>query len=205
MNRRSIFKNTAATLLVAASLFSAGNKAHGQITWGPKAGININKLSFDNAKAITGFTGGGFVEVKFLNRIGVQAEVLYSQQGGKVDAVWIGDRPLNENRKYKTQYLNIPVMINGYVTPRLAFKVGVQAGFLLQAKESVYFRDGTGSSSKVKSFFTNAEFSIPVGLSYDIWNFVLDARYNIGVTNVSSGNRESARNNVWAITLGYRF
>ena len=56
-----------------------------------------------------------------------------------------------------------------------------------------------GGVGKVKTF----DFSIPVGASYEYQNFVLDARYNIGVTKVIDGL--DCRNSVFQLTLGYKF
>jgi hypothetical protein len=46
------------------------------------------------------------------------------------------------------------------------------------------------------------DFSIPVGMSYEINNFVFDARYNWGVTKVFDGS--DSKNSVFQITLGYK-
>ena len=49
---------------------------------------------------------------------------------------------------------------------------------------------------------------MPVGASYE-WNgYVLDLRYNIGVTKVNKNSGpgiDDTRNGVLAITLGYKF
>lgn len=46
------------------------------------------------------------------------------------------------------------------------------------------------------------ELSIPVGLSYEISDFVIDARYNFGVTKVAEGD---SKNSVFQFTVGYKF
>ena len=47
------------------------------------------------------------------------------------------------------------------------------------------------------------DLSIPVGLSYEYNNFVLDGRYNFGVTNIAKG--VNTKNSVFQFTLGYKF
>ena len=47
------------------------------------------------------------------------------------------------------------------------------------------------------------ELSIPVGLSYEISDFVIDARYNFGVTKVLDG--DDCKNSVFQFTVGYKF
>ena len=53
------------------------------------------------------------------------------------------------------------------------------------------------------------DLSIPLGISYEISDFVIDARYNLGVTNVLKENKGwtwdgKARNSVIMLTLGYK-
>ena len=46
-------------------------------------------------------------------------------------------------------------------------------------------------------------FAIPVGVSYEYESFVVDARYNIGVTKALKD--ADSRHSVFSITLGYKF
>ena len=46
--------------------------------------------------------------------------------------------------------------------------------------------------------------SIPVGLSYEYESFVLDARYNIGLSKILKNTTEG-RGSVFMITVGYKF
>ena len=57
-----------------------------------------------------------------------------------------------------------------------------------------------GSDTEMSRFML----SVPVGLSYEYSNFVLDARYNFGVTDLFKG-LGTMRNNVIQLTLGYKF
>ena len=50
------------------------------------------------------------------------------------------------------------------------------------------------------------QFAIPVGISYEYQSFVLDARYNIGLTKAFKSSWDtSSRHNVFSISLGYKF
>ena len=51
--------------------------------------------------------------------------------------------------------------------------------------------------------FNSVDFSIPVGVSYEFNNVVLDARYNWGLTNVAK-NADN-KNSVFQFTVGYKF
>lgn len=52
----------------------------------------------------------------------------------------------------------------------------------------------------------SVDFGIPVGLSYEYKNIVLDARYYFGLTKIDNTvDPEDLRNRNFSITLGYRF
>lgn len=90
--------------------------------------------------------------------------------------------------------MNVPVLANVYVVPGLAVKLGVQPGFMVD-KDNM---------DDVNTF----DLSIPVGLSYEYKNVVLDARYNWGVTKINKHSVDGADDNynsVFQITLGYKF
>ncbi|MBQ1650456.1 MAG: hypothetical protein II055_04905, partial [Prevotella sp.] len=83
--------------------------------------------------------------------------------------------------------------------PGFALKTGVQFGFPASAKiNDADYKD------QAKKF----NFSIPVGLSYEYKNVVLDLRYNISVTKANKddfGYSEKMRSDLLQITLGYKF
>ena len=80
----------------------------------------------------------------------------------------------------------------------LAIKAGVQPAFNVRHKASA---DGeTADINDIASF----NFSIPVGLSYEIIDFVIDARYHIGVTTLVK-DADFGRNSTFSFTLGYKF
>lgn len=47
------------------------------------------------------------------------------------------------------------------------------------------------------------DFAIPIGMSYEFNNFILDARYNIGVTKVPKYG--DGYTNVLQLTIDYKF
>ena len=106
--------------------------------------------------------------------------------------------------KIKTEYINIPILANYYVAPGLAIKAGVQPGFLMSCKMD----DGEGDVD-AKDFAEKFDLSIPVGVSYEISDFVIDARYNFGLTNVWKDDYKKllgdAKNSVISLTVGYKF
>lgn len=178
--------------VIAASAFTATATAQEiGFGFGAKVGINISNQTKDlNADAKAGFTGGVFADYRFSDLVVLSADVLYSRQGAKVN-----------DDKLATDNLNIPILANFYLVEGLAVKAGVQPGFLLAANEKIH-----GTKTDVKDHMKTFDFSIPVGLSYTFGcGLMLDARYSIGVTNVSKGDAVKSRNSVWSLTAGWRF
>ena len=192
-------------MAVAAIAASAQNntlREPGTISIQPKVGIGIGYLSGDwtsgrfgsvDRKAKVGFVGGVEGEYYVNNWLGVAAGVNFAQQGWKF--TYDGAA---EDAKYKLNDLNIPIVADFYVLPGFALKTGVQFGFLASAKIN-----DTDWKDDAKKF----NFSIPVGLSYEYKNVVLDLRYNISVTKVNknSGADNKYRSDRLQITLGYKF
>lgn len=158
----------------------------GSFTLQPKVGLNIAGLTdSEGSDSRIGFVGGVEAEYQITDMISVTGGALYSMQGLKY-----GDE------KIKLDYINIPILANVYVVKGLAVKLGVQPAFKVSSK---YSAEGVSADIDAKSF----DFSIPVGVSYEYSNVVLDARYNWGLTKVFDGG--DSKNSVFQITLGYKF
>lgn len=186
---------TAAMMLASVATFA--QNAVGQITIQPKVGLNIaNVTDADDVDARIGLAAGAEFEYGVTDMIGVSAGLVYSMQGYKFSEG-------NVDTTVKLDYLNVPILANVYVAPGLAVKLGVQPGFKLSSKVKM---EGSGTSIEgesdddgVKEF----DLAIPVGVSYQYQNIVLDARYNWGVTKVFDDG--DSKNSVFQITLGYKF
>jgi len=180
--------------VMLASVGAYAQHAVGAFTLQPKVGMNIANLTdADDADARIGFVGGLETEYQATDIFSLSAGVLYSMQGCKYD-----------NDKVKTtsklDYINIPIMANVYVAKGLAVKLGVQPAFNVNSEVKVSGgKYSTSADVDAKSF----DFSIPVGISYEYSNVVLDARYNWGLTKVADGS--DSKNSVFQITLGYKF
>ena len=48
------------------------------------------------------------------------------------------------------------------------------------------------------------DLSIPLGLSYEFDDFVIDARYNLGLTNIYDSDNVKVKNSVIMLTVGYK-
>lgn len=192
-----------AALMVATLSASAQNEV-GQLTLQPKVGINIANVTGDIAidkKSKVGFVAGFEAEYGISEIFGLDFGVLYSMEGFKAKSIGIdgyGTSAYLVDANYNLDYINIPILAQVYPVKGLAIKAGIQPAFNVRHKVSA--DDAKATIDGIKSF----NFSIPVGLSYEYECFVLDARYNIGVTKIIK-HLDEGRNSTFSITLGYKF
>lgn len=171
----------------------------------PMVGGTLSTLTgdTDGAKMKIGLVGGAEFGYNINDMFAVTAGALVSMQGAKSD-----DTPLIKDASTTLTYLNIPVLANVYVAPGLAIKAGLQPGFLLSQKAKGDMLIGNNSWEEFEKTGTDGmkkfDLSIPLGLSYEISDFVIDARYNLGLTNINDGNDEKVKNGVIMLTVGYK-
>ena len=183
-----------ALMLLAASTTTFAQNAVGSFSLQPKAGISIADMTdTQGTTSRIGFVGGLEGEYQASDIFSLSLGVNYSQEGFKMK---------NSDNKIKLDYINVPILANVYLTKGLAVKVGVQPGFNVGNSVTV---DGNTMSSSKKDYdgIKSVALSIPVGLSYEISNVVLDARYNWGVTKAFDGL--DSKNSVVQVTIGYKF
>lgn len=181
------------------------------------------------SKSKAGFLGGLDVEYRATDYLGVSLGAYYARQGarwGDYEMAVQGDAGNNGIKKYtgvkdhrlNLDYVQVPLMLKAYVAPQFAIMAGAQVGFLcgdgkMLSEETDLEKDNkTGStlykeSRDVESTYAakKVNVSIPVGLSYEYMNVILDARYHIGLTKVNKVDGRDSKNKVFTFTVGYRF
>lgn len=177
------------------ALVTAGVSAQG-VDFGIKAGVNFANISDakDGATNLdfTGRTGlvvGAFVGAKLNDRFGVQADLLYSQQGAEFDG-----------GEFNLDYVNVPVVAKIFFFKGLHFQVGPQFGVLINDEGTILGE--VINDLAVKDF----DLSGVVGFGYDVpLGLRLDARYNFGLTDIEDDGGQSGKNSVVTLSVGYSF
>ena len=197
---------TMAILLMSTVTALAQQGEEGTFTLQPKVGMNISSLS-DADKSIVDWAFGVEGEYMLTDNFSMAAAIVMSNQGAKY----------NETDTYvkytaDLDYVNVPITANYYVLPGLAIKAGIQSGFKVRAKmktdggtidmDAFYRQYNRLTNEDVK--ISKVDLAIPVGLSYEFKNFVLDARYNIGLIKIENIG-DAFYNRVFQLTLGYKF
>lgn len=187
--------------LVAIAVMAFGFTNAQQTRFGIKGGLNVSTLTGeyeDDTKSLVGFHVGGFAEIKVIERLAIQPELLFSAQGARFEGIG------NDKYDAKLNYLNIPVLAKFYVTKQFTVEAGPQIGFLLSAKIE---------GEDAKDFYKSADFGFNFGAGYNFTdNFSAGIRYTVGVSGVYDNNNEdledyidSSKNSNLALFLGYKF
>ena len=193
---------SAALLLSSAAhaqvpVVSKVTKALPKVTLGLKVGANFQELdsksTFDNSYK-GGVVGGAFVGIT-KNKIGVQVEGLVKTVKYAVAGATSSD--------INTVSLDVPLLLEYKIVPRLWVQLGPQFSSLLSAKNG---------SDDVKSAFNTTDFSGVLGLQAILpLHIVAGARYVLGFTDVNSHNAsfnagtEAWHNRSFQIYVGWRF
>ena len=170
--------------------------------WGvmPKAGFNLATVTdADDASMKFGLVAGADLIYQVNEPLAISFGVLYSMQGAKAK---VKEGGVTVKNTLNMDYVNIPILANFYVTRGLALKAGIQPGFNVKHRMKADV-NGNSAESDIPNF-KSFDFAIPIGISYEISNFVIDARYNLGLTKLWDQEGSSSKNSVFQFTLGYK-
>lgn len=167
------------------------------------------------------FTGGVDLMYQFTDVLGGSIGVFYSLQGCRYkdhEEYYDNAKLLHGVRRnvVNLHCLNVPLMLHGYAAEGLSVNVGLQVGFPLHAKSRHEWEEYTVDAKGKRTFsaegvfdanvtgnFKKVELAVPMGISYEYMNVVLDARYNLGITNIAKV--DNVKDNGFMFTVGYKF
>ena len=180
------------TLLVFALLLSTSSFSQG-IDLGIKAGATFaNLTNVTDASTKTGFVGGAFVTIKFSDKIAIQGDLLYSQQGVELDV-----------DKINLDYINFPLVLKYYIIKRINIQAGPQFGTVIN--------DSLGGFLGSNIDFNSFDVTGVVGIGVDLpLNFRITGRYGFGLSDISFSDNDfsidtNSKNSVFSLTAGFSF
>lgn len=181
------------------------------------------------SKYKAGFITGVQGEYQITSLIGATIGAYYATLGNRyddyeqVETKVVSAANIETHKSYHDNfttlgYVLIPVMANIYIAKDFSLQAGVQAGILTNAKTeydiaTVTINTQTGEHTSAgivnyrntsKDGYKTMDFSIPIGLSYEYANVVIDARYNFGLTNISDAGLKN-KNCSFTFAVGYKF
>lgn len=191
-----------------------------QSPFGVKAGFGGAYLMEDLADGVdqklhSDFYIGVFTEINLGKGLLLQPELVYSRQGAKYDSETVLENSaelLKSQSIVRLGYLNIPILLKYEITKGLFINVGPQFGINLSGKyESVsqYSVNGVHVDSEsedgdVKDL-TICDVSLVAGLEYMITpRLDVSARYNVGLTNITTTEDVIINNAGFQVGLGFR-
>lgn len=197
-------------VLIVCCILLAGQQAwaQAQVAIGLKAGPNFANIdtkssAMANYKNRAGFHGGAFVLFK-VSKIGIQPEIIFSQQGSKVE---INSKDFESN----FSYVNVPIILKLYTVAGINIQAGPQFGFITNAETPIQDQLNPGSYrvEDVKDKMKSSDFTVALGLGWDLpFGLTIDARYNLGLSKIydeaPSQQTENAKNQVFQLSLGYK-
>lgn len=178
----------------------------------PKIGLNFaNMTNSEGASMKAGLNIGVAGEVMMTNNFAIEPGIYYSMQGFKVSGT---------TAKLKNDYLNIPILLKGYVYEGFNLFAGPQLGFKVSSKVKASDSGTSVSTDVLSDWFRTFDFSLVVGAGYQTsMGLLFSLSYNVGLTNtlnkdniastilgVSSSDIDGkSRNGVLQFNVGWRF
>ena len=183
--------------LLTIAVFSL-NLVNAQRThFGLKAGLNASTLkqkNQDNYDYKPGLHVGGLAHIHVTRQVAVQPEIIYSNQGGKLE---------NSEVKHHVNYIAVPVIGQYMFGDGFRLQAGPQVGFLVGAKR----QDQDDNKFNIKENYEAVDFSLAAGLSFvSTSGLGADFRWLFGLTNINDvPPRTPLKNNLGQIGIFYLF
>lgn len=176
-------------ILVTAFLLVLSLSTQAQLLQiGAKAGLNYANFSGTDIQtdAITSYHAGLVAEIKLLDKLSIQPELLYTTQGASYERA-------GTEFKNELGYIAIPVLAKIYLSKTFSLELGPQASFLLSEKDEFVAEDSN-----------TFDFAVNAGLGFKITKSIfIQGRYVLGLTEVSTTTQ--SKNSVVQVSAGFMF
>jgi hypothetical protein len=183
--------------LFATLLFTQAIMAQFHI--GVKGGANIIKIDGKSFKQEFryGYHAGGFAEIGFRSKFGIQPEVLFSQYSTRIDSNFshVYQNVLNQGN-VKLNYLSIPILLSYKLAGNfLSLQAGPQFGVLINKSKTLVQNGGDA--------FKGNDFSMVGGVQLKISSIRVDGRYVVGLNNINDiDNKDKWKSQGFQLSVG---
>lgn len=174
------------TILTILVLAVGTANAQNHINIGTKIGLNSYNISSDSGMEYDSRVGmhAGILGHIHLDgtsgKFALQPELVYSMQGAKFG-----------NSSIQLDYINVPVLLQYMFDNGFRIQAGPQLGLLVRAKQ-----ENNSTSVDVKDAFKTIDLGLSFGVSYIHvpTSFGIDARYNLGLNDISESSISQSNN-----------
>ncbi|WP_372906053.1 porin family protein [Rhodohalobacter sp.] len=179
--------------IITIMVLAAGTVTAQHTNIGIKGGLNSYNINSDNGSGFDSKIGlhiGLLGHIHLKDQIAFQPELVYSMQGTE-----------SGNTDINLDYINIPLLFQYMYDNGFRIQAGPQLGFLLNAKAE------NGSSVDIKDDFKTMDLGLSVGASYvhTPTGFGVDARYNLGLSDISENSSNELTNRGVQLGVFYLF
>lgn len=211
---------TSLLLFIALGLITLSSAKAQQeyFEYGFKGGVNISSINGDVPSSYESRTAmhiGAFGIYKVLPKLGIQAELLYSEQGVSNEYTTLGtsiSQDISYDEVLRTQYIQLPVMASYNLIENLWVEGGVQVGYLAKAEREIeeVTEDSLGSvNSSTETIDENDSYEsfdlgLAGGLRYKLnRNFMIQARYTQSLNDINSEMLGNQFNGILSFSVGF--
>ena len=182
---------------LAAILMTATAKAQ-NVNFGVKGGLNIYNINNSNGAKydnLLGFNLGLIGHIHLAKQLALQPELVYSAQGAKFTTAGV-------ETKLQLGYINVPILFQYMFDNGFRLEAGPQVGFLVNAKTK-----RPNLTTDIKDNIKKVDVGLGAGIGYvnPTSGFGIDARYNLGLTNINENSSVKSTNNGFQVGLFYLF
>lgn len=187
--------NRIGSLIIAISLLAVST-SFGQFKFGVKGGVNFNNVNglntsyYEAANNITRYHAGIMAEIR-IPILGVEADLLYSAKGSTLTEATTGTIS-----DFKSNYIDLPIMVKIYFIKILNIHMGPQFEFLLSAENG---------GQNIKDQFKTSQMSGVIGVGVELAFLYTVLRYNFGLTAIgleTSPEFDQSKLNTFQISVG---
>ncbi len=185
-----------AALSMSVFMTNAQQSRYPQAEFGVKGGLDIANVNVEGSNnpdtKVSGYLGL-LAHIHLSRQFAFQPELLFSGQGFKETMA---------GKDYTTalNYITIPLLGQLMLGNGFRIETGPQPGVLVSAHTK-----SDGSSTNDKNDFKTGDLSWVFGIGYvGPMGFGVDARYNLGLSNISDDYSEKIHNSVLAIGVFYQ-
>ncbi len=174
-----------------------------QMNYGVKGGLTLGKVSTDDVpssvdrKFRMGFAFGGMMVMPLNENMELQTELMYVMKGEKFEEG-------SFDMEIKMDVLEVPVLLKYKFAENMAAYGGISLDYIVSAKvEEEGYELDLLEEDLVKTFGMGLSF----GAQYMMDKIIIDARYDLGLTNMVEDDfmTEEAKFNTIYLTVGYLF
>ena len=182
--------------------------------FGIKGGFNFSNLYVDDVKDEHVKFGGNiglFAKLPLVKGLSIQPEILYSSKGAKVtyDNVFQG----SGEYRFNLNYVEAPILLVVNLTPNFSISGGGYISYLAAANIKTVNSDGTveGVNNLKADDFHRFDNGLVGGVSVDIQNFTVGARYSYGLQTIGKSGSLSgdltkdSKNSTASVFIGIAF